>query len=851
LLQFGVIVLEFALVVAALRFSNIDSDALELVATLALGGFLVHHFLPMAWRQTFFALLSAGSVLLVLGGAQGAWLLGLGSLLIALCHLPLAFWVRVAILCGTGCALAALRVKAIPEWADLGIPATVWPILGSMFMFRLLVYLYDLKHKAAAFSPSRAAGYFFMLPNICFPLFPIVDYKTLQRSFYREDALDTYRTGIKWMARGLVQLLLYRCVYLKGLIDPSEVATGLDVARSILMTYLLYLKVSGSFHFIVGLLHMFGYSLPETHHLYLLSSSFTDFWRRINIYWKDFIQKLFFNPSYAALKRLGHERALALATVIAFVVTWFFHSYQWFWIRGSFPIVWNDVFFWTLLGLIVLTNVMLESKIGRRRSLKTPSPNLKDETIVALKTVGTFVTICVLWTIWNTPSTAELRILVDGLLNSGPKDLAVIAGFLLLGVVGVVLGSRKRDLIAGMPRKYTLPVWLRREPIPVCAVTLPIIIVMHWPALLVPASPALAEFVQTVHERQMNRADSRQVQRGYYEHLDDTTRLGDEVAWVRYKNKPAGWDSSLPLVHPNRALLGSTYPPFLKAVEKRALNTINSHGMRDRECTVRRPPNTFRIALIGASHDAGLGVGDDETYENIVEDRLNREIGPAAGVNFEILNFSVEGYTPEDKLARIERDVFEFQPHAVLYVANREEINWTFGRLGRLIETGQVNNYEIYRRVMGQVQTHFAPSQQMVNRTLLKKLTSPYAEETLLAILKRLHAGCHARGIRSALVLLRVPADGKVQPEALRRMAVLGQEARLPVLDLFDAFSEVDDLNSLWIAPWDDHTNAAGQRLLAGRLFQLLIEQNVVPTTRSAGSEMVGPDQRVVSSTGS
>ena len=56
-----------------------------------------------------------------------------------------------------------------------------------MFMFRLLVYLYDVKYNAATFSPSRAAGYFFMIPNACFPLFPIVDYKTFQRCWYRED----------------------------------------------------------------------------------------------------------------------------------------------------------------------------------------------------------------------------------------------------------------------------------------------------------------------------------------------------------------------------------------------------------------------------------------------------------------------------------------------------------------------------------------------------------------------------------------------------------------------------------------------------------------------------------------
>ena len=61
---------------------------------------------------------------------------------------------------------------------------------------------------------------------------------------------------------------------------------------------------------------MFGFNLPETHHLYLLASSFTDFWRRINIYWKDFIMKLFFYPSFFKLRKLGSTWALVLATLL-------------------------------------------------------------------------------------------------------------------------------------------------------------------------------------------------------------------------------------------------------------------------------------------------------------------------------------------------------------------------------------------------------------------------------------------------------------------------------------------------------------------------------------------------------
>ena len=198
----------------------------------------------------------------------------------------------------------------------------MWVILGSMFMFRLMIYLYDLKHRTAPFSPARAISYFFMLPNVCFPLFPVVDYKTFCSTYYNEEWPRVYQTGLRWMFRGVFQLLLYRVVYQFAPLDVYKLSSALDVAGCMLGMYLLYLRVSGTFHLIVGLLLMFGFNLPETHHLYFLATSFTDFWRRINIYWKDFVMKLFFYPTHFKLRKMGTLRALSVATLATFLATW-------------------------------------------------------------------------------------------------------------------------------------------------------------------------------------------------------------------------------------------------------------------------------------------------------------------------------------------------------------------------------------------------------------------------------------------------------------------------------------------------------------------------------------------------
>lgn len=103
-----------------------------------------------------------------------------------------------------GAVLISQRAKLLPTpWSE-----AIWPILGSMFMFRLIVYFYDLRHDKAPVTAAKSLSYFFMLPNACFPrLFPVIDFKTYRRShYYSVDAYLTHQKGIDWIVRGIVHL---------------------------------------------------------------------------------------------------------------------------------------------------------------------------------------------------------------------------------------------------------------------------------------------------------------------------------------------------------------------------------------------------------------------------------------------------------------------------------------------------------------------------------------------------------------------------------------------------------------------------------------------------------------------
>ena len=124
------------------RRFQVESEVFVDIVRLALVGFLIHSLLPPRYRLRFFLLLSIAAILIVFGFVNGAWLIGVGLALIGICHLPVPFSFRVALLLAAGAFLAALRSSWLPApWSS-----AIWPILGSMFMFRLIVYLYDMRH---------------------------------------------------------------------------------------------------------------------------------------------------------------------------------------------------------------------------------------------------------------------------------------------------------------------------------------------------------------------------------------------------------------------------------------------------------------------------------------------------------------------------------------------------------------------------------------------------------------------------------------------------------------------------------------------------------------------------------
>lgn len=814
-----------ALVVRAFA---IESPVFGRVFMLAVAGYGLQMLLPGALRLPLFATVSAAGAVIVFGAVQAAWLIGLGLGLIGLAHLPLPFGARLAAILGAGTVLALFRSGAwTPPWSSI-----IWPIFGAMFMFRLIVYLYDLRNRAAPTGFWQAVCYFFMLPTVCFPLFPVVDYKTMWRTWVQgKDEVRVHQTGADWCLRGMVQLLLYRLVYHSMSVEAADVQHASQALLYLVRPYLLYLKISGSFHLVIGMMHLYGFDLPRTSHNYFLASSFTDYWRRINIYWKDFLQKIFFNPAVFRLgKRMGATPSLVIATLIAFFATWALHSYQWFWIRNTFPVVWQDIVFWSVMGLAVLANVLVEARRGRRRRLTQPARSLRTELGLALRTVATFTVICLSWAVWSTRSFDELRHVLSKLMVVGPSDLLwMVGGVVGLGLAAILYERREQRALKVAGRPTSLPPGaLRLGPLhlPWSALRVGTVAVgllgVVYASLVLYYPPAVADVVDRLkNPLRLNRGDAALMDRGYYEELTDVSRFNPELAQI-YTQKPADWDRCWAFHHidefPNFEMLPSRRVAYMGA-----LMSTNRWAMRDRDYEEQAPAGTYRIAMLGDSQGMGGGTEDGQTFENVAEDRLNAEADPAtgaAGGRVEILNFSIAGYGPAARLWLLERSVWRFKPDAVM-VAGVNDLLW----VARETVGGATGRYQPPFPEMAAAARAAGIEVTTPHEVAMARI-QPYREQVLRALYDRIVQGCRDHGARP--IALFIPQPRIESPETMveiRRQIEIAREAGFQVIDLLDTYAATTDLAPLWVAPWDRHPNARGHAMLGERLHQALAQE--------------------------
>jgi hypothetical protein len=92
---------------------------------------------------------------------------------------------------------------------------------------------------------------------------------------------------------------------------------------------------------------------------------------------------------------------------------------------------------------------------------------------------------------------------------------------------------------------------------------------------------------------------------------------------------------------------------------------INSDGMRDRERSISRPPQTLRVAVIGSSEAEARQVPLEETFKEVMNRDLSRDLEPR-GWQADVLNFGVPSFTFSQEYLTLRNHVWKYTPQVVI-----------------------------------------------------------------------------------------------------------------------------------------------------------------------------------------
>lgn len=91
---------------------------------------------------------------------------------------------------------------------------------------------------------------------------------------------------------------------------------------------------------------------------------------------------------------------------------------------------------------------------------------------------------------------------------------------------------------------------------------------------------------------------------------------------------------------------------------------INSKSLRGAEIDYPKPPGEFRIMVVGDSFTFAEQVNQDETFTQLLEDRLNAEAG--TGLTYRVLNAGSNGWATANELVYLAKEGVRFSPDVVI-----------------------------------------------------------------------------------------------------------------------------------------------------------------------------------------
>ena len=255
---------------------------LHIIFPVILTGFVFNYWIPMRFRIPCFIICTLIAAWFFIGFKVLALVFVL-LIYLLVSHLNISFNLRLFFLFIITAILICVRLQyiAVPNSIDM------LTILGAMILFRMILYLYEIKHTKKPTSIWFSLSYFLMIPNVVLLYFPVVDYKKFTRFYYNVDEVEIYQKGIARILRGILLLIIYRSINFYFAVPSEDVADVYSLIQFVLVSYSIMLRLGGILWIALGVLQLFGFNLPKIiggkrfDYIKLKSSSFNVYNRNV------------------------------------------------------------------------------------------------------------------------------------------------------------------------------------------------------------------------------------------------------------------------------------------------------------------------------------------------------------------------------------------------------------------------------------------------------------------------------------------------------------------------------------------------------------------------------------------
>ena len=247
-----------------------------------------------------------------------------------------------------------------------------------------------------------------------------------------------------------------------------------------------------------------------------------------------------------------------------------------------------------------------------------------------------------------------------------------------------------------------------------------------------------------------------------------------------------------------------------------AVAHINRWGMRGKDVALAKPPGTIRIAIVEASRAVGLGVPLEDLFGSVLEKKLNADYG-GDGRRFEVLNFSIHGHLPLQRLMVLEERVFQFKPDYTIYIGGGRENNAPL--MAFMYRRGTPAPYPMINDVIAR-----AGLRREMSQSRMEALLTPYKYDVLRFVYDRFAADSRAHD--ASPVFFYLPPLGGVDSwdeDDVARQRALARGAGFLVFNFDDVYAG-GQVKQMQLTSNDyTHPNAIGHAMIAAALEQKLV----------------------------